>query len=133
MCVEAYSCSMEICLDTNGDKKLRYLQYFMHRIKLLQFYKIIPVVFDGGNLPCKSATDNDRNKYVSFLILCFSTHTVYSLALKFSVVMFYSDRVTWHKSIQDANKPVFIGCKIFIMSQCISCQQSCFFAFTESE
>ncbi|CAM8915506.1 unnamed protein product [Rhodiola kirilowii] len=59
----AYSCSMELCLDLNGEKKLRYLQYFMHRIKLLQHYKIIPVVvFDGGNLPCKSRTEEERKR-----------------------------------------------------------------------
>ncbi|WKA08033.1 hypothetical protein VitviT2T_025795 [Vitis vinifera] len=57
----AYSCSMEICLNSKGDKKSRYLQYFMHRIDLLRHYKITPVVvFDGGNIPCKATTEQER-------------------------------------------------------------------------
>ncbi|XP_043695087.1 exonuclease 1 [Telopea speciosissima] len=59
----AYSCSMELCLDSEGNAKSRYLQYFMHRINLLRHYKITPiVVFDGGNIPCKSATENERQR-----------------------------------------------------------------------
>ncbi|CAH9061200.1 unnamed protein product, partial [Cuscuta epithymum] len=46
-----------------GDKKLQYLNYFMHRINLLRHYKIIPVVvFDGGNLPCKASTEDERHR-----------------------------------------------------------------------
>ncbi|GLT37436.1 hypothetical protein SLA2020_117540 [Shorea laevis] len=57
----AYSCSMELCLNLGGDKKTQFLSYFMHRINLLRFHKIIPVVvFDGGSIPCKAATENDR-------------------------------------------------------------------------
>ncbi|KAJ8773078.1 hypothetical protein K2173_028255 [Erythroxylum novogranatense] len=57
----AYSCSMEICLDANSEKKLRYLDYFMHRINLLKHYNITPVVvFDGGSIPCKAATQYER-------------------------------------------------------------------------
>ncbi|XP_024924455.3 exonuclease 1 [Ziziphus jujuba] len=59
----AYSCSMEICLNSDGKKKLRYIDYFMHRINLLRHYRITPViVFDGGNIPCKAATEHDRHK-----------------------------------------------------------------------
>ncbi|KFK43978.1 hypothetical protein AALP_AA1G198900 [Arabis alpina] len=59
----AYSCSMELCLDTDGKKKLRYIDYFMHRINLLQHYEIIPVVvLDGGNMPCKAATGDERHR-----------------------------------------------------------------------
>ncbi|XP_070027514.1 exonuclease 1 isoform X2 [Nicotiana sylvestris] len=59
----AYSCSMELCLNLEGDKKLQYLNYFMHRINLLRHYKITPVVvFDGGNLPCKSRTEDERHR-----------------------------------------------------------------------
>ncbi|XP_020533793.1 exonuclease 1 isoform X1 [Jatropha curcas] len=59
----AYSCSMEICLDLKGDKRLRYLEYFMHRINLLRHYKITPVVvFDGASVPCKAATENERHR-----------------------------------------------------------------------
>ncbi|PHU24286.1 hypothetical protein BC332_09393 [Capsicum chinense] len=54
---------MELYLNSEGDKKLQYLNYFMHRINMLRHYKITPVVvFDGGNLPCKSATEGERHK-----------------------------------------------------------------------
>ncbi|KAL4362113.1 hypothetical protein GQ457_04G012020 [Hibiscus cannabinus] len=57
----AYSCSMEICLDSNSEKKSRYLAYFMHRVHLLRHHKITPVVvFDGASIPCKAATENER-------------------------------------------------------------------------
>ncbi|RDX88235.1 Exonuclease 1, partial [Mucuna pruriens] len=72
----AYSCSMELCLDSDGEKKLRYIEYFMHRVNLLRFYKITPVVvFDGGNIPCKAATEEERNRHYLSLGLgesCFS-------------------------------------------------------------
>ncbi|XP_010476979.1 PREDICTED: exonuclease 1-like [Camelina sativa] len=59
----AYSCSMELCLDTDGKKKLRYIDYFMHRVNLLQHYEIIPVVvLDGGHMPCKAATGDERQR-----------------------------------------------------------------------
>ncbi|XP_047956760.1 exonuclease 1 isoform X1 [Salvia hispanica] len=59
----AYSCSMEVCLDMEGDKKNRFLQYFMHRISMLRHYKITPVVvFDGGSTPCKAATEDGRHR-----------------------------------------------------------------------
>ncbi|KAI5660255.1 hypothetical protein M9H77_29048 [Catharanthus roseus] len=59
----AYSCSMELLLNIEGDKKFQYLKYFMNRINMLRHYKITPVVvFDGGNLPCKAATEDERDK-----------------------------------------------------------------------
>ncbi|KAL3818629.1 hypothetical protein ACJIZ3_004534 [Penstemon smallii] len=59
----AYSCSMELCLDMEGDKKFQYIKYFMHRINMLRHYKITPVVvFDGGNIPCKATTENERHR-----------------------------------------------------------------------
>ncbi|KAG6672967.1 hypothetical protein I3843_16G087300 [Carya illinoinensis] len=59
----AYSCSMELCLNSDSDKKMRYLEYFMHRINLLRHHKVIPVVvFDGGNIPCKAATEEERHR-----------------------------------------------------------------------
>lgn len=62
----AYSCSMELCLNTEGDKKLQFLNYFMHRIDMLRHYKVTPVVvFDGGSIPCKAATENDRQRQVN--------------------------------------------------------------------
>lgn len=57
---------MELCLDTDGKKKLRYIDYFMHRISLLQHYEITPVVvLDGGHMPCKAATGDERQRQVS--------------------------------------------------------------------
>ncbi|MED6194867.1 hypothetical protein PIB30_032523 [Stylosanthes scabra] len=54
---------MELCLDSDSEKKLRYIEYFMHRVNLLRYYKITPVVvFDGGNVPCKGATEQERHK-----------------------------------------------------------------------
>lgn len=59
---------MELCLNSDTERKFRYIEYFMHRIKLLQYYKITPVVvFDGGNIPCKAATEEDRKRYESKL------------------------------------------------------------------
>ncbi|KAK2422638.1 5'-3' exonuclease family protein [Trifolium repens] len=59
----AYSCSMELCLDSDSERKLRYIEYFMYRVNLLRYYKVTPVVvFDGGNVPCKAATEKERNK-----------------------------------------------------------------------
>ncbi|XP_057804937.1 exonuclease 1-like [Salvia miltiorrhiza] len=59
----AYSCSMEVSLDMEGDKKYQFLQYFMHRISMLRHYKITPVVvFDGGSIPCKAATEDERHR-----------------------------------------------------------------------
>lgn len=63
--IVAYSCSMELSLDMEGDKKYQFLQYFMHRIGMLRHYKITPVVvFDGGSIPSKAATEDERHKYV---------------------------------------------------------------------
>lgn len=51
----------------DGDKRLQYLNYCMHRINLLRHHKITPVlVFDGGNLPSKAQTENDRHRQVTF-------------------------------------------------------------------
>lgn len=62
----AYSCSMELCLDSKSEKKLKYIDYFMHRIHMLRHHKITPVVvFDGGNVPCKAATGDERHRHVS--------------------------------------------------------------------
>ncbi|KAI4302553.1 hypothetical protein MLD38_038282 [Melastoma candidum] len=59
----AYSCSMELCLNSDGDRKLQYLNYFMHRINMLRHYKVRPVVvLDGGSIPCKAATQDDRER-----------------------------------------------------------------------
>lgn len=57
---------MELCLDSDSERKLRYIEYFMHRVNLLRYHKITPVVvFDGGNVPCKAATEEERNRHGS--------------------------------------------------------------------
>lgn len=68
---------MELCLDTDGKKKLRYIDYFMHRVNLLQHYEIIPVVvLDGGNMPCKAATGDERHRQVFFsFIISYLVHS----------------------------------------------------------
>ncbi|XP_020419893.1 exonuclease 1 isoform X2 [Prunus persica] len=59
----AYSCSLELCMNSNSERKLKYIDYFMHRINLLRHHKITPVVvFDGGNVPCKAATAEERHR-----------------------------------------------------------------------
>ncbi|XP_031487845.1 uncharacterized protein LOC116255895 [Nymphaea colorata] len=60
----AYACSMEICMNqTWGESRAPFIQYFMHRINLLRHHKIVPVViFDGGCIPCKSATELERQR-----------------------------------------------------------------------
>ncbi|KAL0897255.1 hypothetical protein Bca101_081216 [Brassica carinata] len=58
----------ETTVDTDGKKKLRYIDYFMHRISLLQHYEITPVVvLDGGHMPCKADTGDERQRQVSLV------------------------------------------------------------------
>ncbi|KAI7755041.1 hypothetical protein M8C21_023721 [Ambrosia artemisiifolia] len=53
---------MELCLNTEGDKKFQYINYCLHRINMLRHHNITPVlVFDGGNIPCKSLTEQQRH------------------------------------------------------------------------
>ena len=41
----------------------RYVDYAMHRVRLLRHFKITPyIVFDGGPLPAKKGTESDRKK-----------------------------------------------------------------------
>ncbi|CAH0476721.1 unnamed protein product [Peronospora belbahrii] len=55
-----YSCSQEICLGQETDK---YVTYFMDRITSLQRNGVIPyVVFDGGPVPMKKDTEEERRK-----------------------------------------------------------------------
>ncbi|TKW25000.1 hypothetical protein SEVIR_3G087500v4 [Setaria viridis] len=59
----AYSCSMELCMNPKSTAARRYISYFMHHVNLLRHYKVVPVVvFDGGSMPCKAATDNERQR-----------------------------------------------------------------------
>ncbi|GLD98598.1 hypothetical protein PINS_up007315 [Pythium insidiosum] len=53
-----YCCSQELCLGQDTDK---YVVYFMERVQALLQNGITPyVVFDGGPLPMKKATEDDR-------------------------------------------------------------------------
>ncbi|ETK76534.1 hypothetical protein F441_17413 [Phytophthora nicotianae CJ01A1] len=55
-----YSCSQEICLGQETDK---YVTYFMDRITALLHNGVTPyVVFDGGPLPMKKGTEEERRK-----------------------------------------------------------------------
>ncbi|KAG7390541.1 Rad2 nuclease [Phytophthora pseudosyringae] len=55
-----YSCSQEICLGQETDK---YVTYFMDRIATLLHNGVTPyVVFDGGPLPMKKGTEEERRK-----------------------------------------------------------------------
>ena len=55
-----HGCSYELCQNIPTDK---YVYYCMHQVRLLQHYKVVPVmVFDGGALPIKANTNQDRIK-----------------------------------------------------------------------
>ena len=57
---------MELYTDPKGAGSKRYISYFMHHVNLLRHHKVVPVVvFDGGSMPCKSATDKERHKYAN--------------------------------------------------------------------
>lgn len=65
---------MELCLNSDSERKLRYIEYFMHRVNMLRYYKITPVVvFDGGNVPCKAATEEERNRHGDFFLPSFKS------------------------------------------------------------
>ncbi|KAK3827423.1 MAG: PIN domain-like protein [Benniella sp.] len=54
----AFACAQELCL---GQPTQKYITYFMRRIELFKHFGIKPyVVFDGGYLPSKAATEQDR-------------------------------------------------------------------------
>ena len=40
-----------------------YVAYFLHRVNLFRFHNVTPVVvFDGGRLPMKAGTDQERRQ-----------------------------------------------------------------------
>ncbi|KAF8636911.1 hypothetical protein AX17_003162 [Amanita inopinata Kibby_2008] len=56
----AYACATELA---TGKPTHKYVDYAMHRVRLLRHYKIEPyVVFDGGPLPAKQNTEHDRKR-----------------------------------------------------------------------
>lgn len=41
--------------------KFRYVEYCLNRIRMLKFFNVIPlIVFDGGYLPSKASTEEER-------------------------------------------------------------------------
>ncbi|PPQ66528.1 hypothetical protein CVT26_009501 [Gymnopilus dilepis] len=55
-----YSCAVELA---RGKDTHKYVDYAMHRIRLLRHHKIEPyVVFDGGPLPAKKGTEAERKQ-----------------------------------------------------------------------
>ncbi|KAF6764089.1 exodeoxyribonuclease 1 [Ephemerocybe angulata] len=55
-----YACATDLAM---GKPTTRYVEYAMHRVRMLRHYKIEPfIVFDGGPLPAKKGTESDRKK-----------------------------------------------------------------------
>ncbi|EMD35333.1 hypothetical protein CERSUDRAFT_66521 [Gelatoporia subvermispora B] len=53
-----YSCAYELA---TGKRTNKYVDYAMHRVRLLRHYNIEPyIVFDGGPLPAKKGTESER-------------------------------------------------------------------------
>ncbi|KAK1924562.1 PIN domain-like protein [Papiliotrema laurentii] len=56
----AFGCAEQI---VKGERTTRFVDYAMHRIRLLRHYGITPfMVFDGGPLPAKKGTEESRAK-----------------------------------------------------------------------
>ncbi|KAG8216940.1 PIN domain-like protein [Butyriboletus roseoflavus] len=55
-----YACATELA---TGKKTTKYVDYAMHKVRLLRHHKIQPyVVFDGGPLPAKKGTESERRE-----------------------------------------------------------------------
>ncbi|KAJ7269647.1 PIN domain-like protein [Mycena rebaudengoi] len=55
-----FTCATELA---TGKDTHKYVDYAMHRVRLLRYHKIEPyIVFDGGPLPAKKGTEVDRQK-----------------------------------------------------------------------
>ncbi|GAA6064700.1 hypothetical protein JCM10212_000117 [Sporobolomyces blumeae] len=56
----AYGCAEELAM---GKPTIKYVNYAMHRVRMLKYYGVEPyVVFDGGLLPSKMGTEGDRER-----------------------------------------------------------------------
>ncbi|EMR08417.1 hypothetical protein PNEG_03253 [Pneumocystis murina B123] len=56
----AFSCAWDLAL---GELTEKYVDYAMHRVRMLKHYGIkLFIVFDGGYLPSKEKTENQRGK-----------------------------------------------------------------------
>ncbi|CAG8549214.1 623_t:CDS:10 [Ambispora leptoticha] len=54
----AHACAVELALN---EPTTKYIEFFMHRVRMLKFYKVTPfIVFDGGHLPAKARTEAER-------------------------------------------------------------------------
>ena len=57
------SCHNEIRLSTRELTRGRFVEFAMHRVRMLQHFGVIPfLIFDGDYLPSKAATEVDRAK-----------------------------------------------------------------------
>ncbi|KAK0564366.1 hypothetical protein OC844_001755 [Tilletia horrida] len=56
----AYACAQELVLGQPTDK---FIRYAMHKINMLRHFGVTPyLVFDGGKLPSKKRTEDDRER-----------------------------------------------------------------------
>ncbi|BGO99453.1 hypothetical protein NBRC10513v2_003550 [Rhodotorula toruloides] len=56
----AYGCAQDLAL---GKPTVKYVNYAMHRVRMLKYYGVTPfLVFDGGLLPSKMGTEDEREK-----------------------------------------------------------------------
>ncbi|BGP55305.1 hypothetical protein JCM8202_000618 [Rhodotorula sphaerocarpa] len=56
----AYGCAEDLAL---GRPTIKYVNYAMHRVRMLKYFGVTPVmVFDGGLLPSKMGTEDDRER-----------------------------------------------------------------------
>ncbi|QRW04876.1 exonuclease 1 [Ceratobasidium sp. AG-Ba] len=56
----AYACAAQL---VKGQYTTKYVDYAMHRVRMLRHHKITPyMVFDGGPLPAKRGTERDREE-----------------------------------------------------------------------
>lgn len=63
---------------------IRYVDFCVDRVKLLQFYDIKPIfVFDGGPLPSKGGTEVERHQYLphNILLLLYSHSSMSTIVL----------------------------------------------------
>ncbi|GAA5970771.1 hypothetical protein JCM11641_004449 [Rhodosporidiobolus odoratus] len=56
----AYGCAEDLAL---GKQTVKYVNYAMHRVRMLKYYGVTPMlVFDGGLLPSKMGTEDERER-----------------------------------------------------------------------
>ncbi|GAA6007840.1 hypothetical protein JCM10207_004895 [Rhodosporidiobolus poonsookiae] len=56
----AYGCAEDLAL---GKSTTKYVNYAMHRVRMLKYYGVTPLlVFDGGLLPSKMGTEDERER-----------------------------------------------------------------------